>query len=100
MPDRFELEAEMDAPLVRLRKPRRDPIPRGHAAPLGTGPAGETCGSCGNLKLRRLSKVYYKCGLMKHAWTGGRASDVRTKDAACKHWTKALWSKKADRPLC
>ena len=59
---------------------------RGHAAPPGTGPAGETCKSCAHLTRKRMSKTYLKCGLMSAHWTGGGGTDVRASDAACKHW--------------
>ena len=61
---------------------------RGHAAPPGTGPAGETCGSCKNLVRRRMAKSYLKCALMRAAWTGGYGMDVRARDPACSKWAK------------
>lgn len=90
-PTRFELEAEMDLPLTKKRKKRKkrtSPVPRGHAYFPGTGPAGETCGSCKHLYRNRLAKTYLKCSLNKAKWTGGGASDVRARDAACKMWEK------------
>jgi hypothetical protein len=60
---------------------------RGHAARPGTGPKGETCGTCQHY--RRVlggNRHYLKCGLMKHAWTGGPGSDIRAKDPACGYW--------------
>lgn len=61
---------------------------RGHAARPGTGPEGETCGSCVHLERRKMSKTYLKCGMTKATWTGGGASDVRAKDPACSKWDK------------
>jgi hypothetical protein len=29
---------------------------------------------------------WFKCGLMRKHWTGGRGTDVRRKDAACRYW--------------
>ena len=85
MTDLFDqLQALRDAPMQA--KKRRLPTPSGHAWKPGTGPAGETCGSCKHLVHRRLAIVYLKCGANKAAWTGGRKSDVRAKDAACKKW--------------
>ena len=55
-------------------------------APIGTGPPGETCGSCANLYRREFSKTYLKCDLMRSAWTGGAATDVKARDAACAKW--------------
>lgn len=59
---------------------------RGHAARPGTGPKGETCGSCAHYTLRRLSKTYRKCALTKATWTGGPGSDIRARDPACSMW--------------
>ncbi len=67
-----------------------DPPPRyrkhGHVGPPGTGPKGETCGSCVHIHRRQMGKVYLKCGLNKDNWTGGGASDIRAGDPACNHW--------------
>lgn len=61
----------------------------GHIAPPGTGPAGETCGSCDH-KRRRLGVQghFLKCGLNEANWTGGYGTDIRAKDAACKMWLR------------
>lgn len=59
-----------------------------HAAPPGTGPAGETCGSCAHLCRKRMSKVYLKCWLTEKKWTCGGGTDVRAKDPACSKWEK------------
>ena len=58
----------------------------GHAALPGTGPKGETCGSCANLSRKQMSKAYLKCALMSACWTGGEYTDVRARDAACRLW--------------
>lgn len=76
-------------PDERRRMQQRGPKAAGYAAPPGTGPAGETCGSCGHLARRRFAKVYLKCGLMEAHWTGGTGTDVRAKSPACRNWTKA-----------
>lgn len=68
---------------------RGDPAPHGHAYHPGTGPAGETCGSCKHLYRNRMAKTYLKCELARAIWTGGRASDVRARDPACKKWESA-----------
>ena len=67
---------------------KRAPVMRGHAWKPGTGPAGETCGSCANLAHRRMSKIYLKCALMSATWTGGGATDVKARDAACDKWAR------------
>lgn len=84
-----DFEALNAAPPVGRRKKRRDPIPSGHAWAKGTGPEGETCGSCQHCVRKRLAKTYLKCGKNRAAWTGGRKSDIRAKDAACKFWEAA-----------
>ena len=60
----------------------------GHAWPPGTGPEGETCGSCKHLYRKLMSKTYLKCDLMQAVWTGGGGTDVQAKDPACKKWEK------------
>ena len=60
--------------------------PRGYYAPPGTGPAGESCGTCAHHVIRCLSKKYHKCALAHALWTGGRASDILVRAAACKGW--------------
>jgi len=68
------------------KKKRKDPLPRGHIMPPGTGAKGETCGSCEHLARKQMSKIYLKCELNRARWTGGRATDVRAKDQACSKW--------------
>jgi hypothetical protein len=58
----------------------------GHAAPPGTGPEGETCGSCEHLFRNSMARTYFKCLLRRSTWTGGFGTDVRVRDPACKHW--------------
>lgn len=58
----------------------------GHAAPPGSGPQGETCGSCRHLARKRMAKTYLKCALMQAIWTGGGGTDVRARDPACAKW--------------
>ncbi len=76
-------------PAERRRMQRRGTQAKGYAAWPGTGPAGETCGSCGHLARKRMAKVYLKCGLMEAHWTGGTGTDVRAGSPACRNWTKA-----------
>lgn len=58
----------------------------GYAAPPGSGPAGETCRSCKHLFRRQLAGTYLKCALMRPAWTGGGATDVKAGSPACSRW--------------
>ncbi len=61
--------------------------PKGYAGIPGTGPAGESCGSCAHLRCRRLAKNYHKCFLRQAHWTGGRGTDVLVRSPACSKWT-------------
>lgn len=61
---------------------------RGHVAPPGTGPEGETCGTCAHLFRKTLASTYLKCGLNEAKWTGGGKTDVRARDHACRMWEK------------
>jgi hypothetical protein len=65
---------------------RKTTVQRGHAWAPGTGPAGETCGSCAHIHRGRR---WFKCYRSRKRWTGGKATDVRARDAACKFWERA-----------
>lgn len=67
-------------------KKRREPIPAGYAASPGTGPTGETCGTCKHHVVKAMAKRYHKCGLMRACWTGGGKTDIRVKAPACLRW--------------
>jgi hypothetical protein len=69
---------------ITLNKPVL--TPSGYAEMPGSGPAGETCKSCRHLACRELAKRYYKCGLMRPVWTGGRGTDVLLRSPACRRW--------------
>lgn len=72
---------------VRRERARKYSRPRGHAAPPGSGPQGETCGSCANCyRTSTGSKAFHKCKLVKP--THGPATDVRKRDLACSRWVK------------
>ena len=83
--DLFGLDRAL-TPDERRKLTRRGPVPKGHAWTPGTGPADETCGSCTHLSRITFAKTYLKCWRNRPAWTAGRASDIRSKDAACKFW--------------
>lgn len=68
--------------LDKAKAPKR----RGHAAIPGTGPEGETCGSCRHIYRRQMAKTYIKCELTRSCWTGGGGTDVRARDPACSKW--------------
>lgn len=77
-----------DAERQRLKR-RASAQPRGYAAPIGAGPAGETCKSCTHARSSsyRSVKTYWKCALVKP--THGPGTDIRLKWAACARWEKA-----------
>lgn len=59
----------------------------GHAAPPGTGPDGETCGTCGHFSRRTVgSRQFAKCGLLTSHQTHGKNADILKTDAACAMW--------------
>jgi hypothetical protein len=60
-----------------------------HAAPVGTGPEGETCRNCRHYTRIEYGRVYLKCGLMRVYWTHGPGTDIRAKDAACRKFEPA-----------
>ena len=64
------------------------PVKKGYAAQPGTGPAGETCGSCRHKSRHEMANVWYKCELMRPYWTGGRGTDISTRSPACRRWEK------------
>ncbi len=69
-----------------MAKPGR-PKKTGHAAPPGSGPAGETCKSCAHYsRAAGGRRAYPKCGLMRHAWTHGPGSDIKASSPACNRW--------------
>lgn len=57
--------------------------PRGYAAAPGTGPAGETCGSCRHIWR---SRRFRKCELNRACWTHGPRSDILARAPACQRW--------------
>ncbi len=61
---------------------------RGYAASPGTGPAGETCGSCEHHHRNQMAKTYHKCALMRAIWTGGAKTDILVRSPACSKWEK------------
>lgn len=57
-----------------------------HAAEPGSGPEGQTYGSCACLMRKQLARAYLKCGRVHSRWTRGPGTDVRAKDPACSKW--------------
>jgi hypothetical protein len=74
------------AALAEQGKAGRSKLDRAHPYPVGTGPAGQTCGTCAKLCEIQYSKKYFKCRVIMAAWTHGPGTDIRKKDPACKCW--------------
>jgi hypothetical protein len=71
-------------------KKRSNTKAKGYAARPGTGPDGEKCKTCRHIFGNKMGsgRVFWKCSLMKHCWTGGRGSDVLVNSPACGKWEK------------
>jgi hypothetical protein len=67
---------------------RRLSIPRGHAAPPGTGPEGEKCKTCEHMVRHRYARTYFKCKLNEAKWTRGPKTDIKANSPACEKWEK------------
>jgi ribosomal protein L37AE/L43A len=61
---------------------------KGYADIPGTGPKGETCGTCAHHVIKRMAGTYHKCYLCANIWTGGGATDIKVRAAACSFWKK------------
>ena len=85
MKDLFGNKITVEQAKVIERKRRRKTLPNGNAAPRGSGPAGETCGSCEHAyRSGGHGQRYYKCRLVKP--TRGIGTDIRLKWLACSRW--------------
>lgn len=83
-PDLFDNLPDHAAP----DKPVRIKAKGLYAAMPGTGPAGETCGSCKHCH-RAGSGRYRKCELCRSKWTGGPGTDIKARSRACSKWEAA-----------
>lgn len=80
----------MRTELMHLPEPQRRFRRRGHAGQPGSGPAGKTCGDCLSLVPQGTwNRKWFKCALLRHAWTGGTGTDIRRRDFACQHFQAA-----------
>lgn len=91
-PDMLGGKAVPGSRLRRIRRTGKAPIARdGWADKPGTGPEGETCGSCTYCEAFHYAKRYYKCsGRAGRHWQGGRATDIRPLDPACSKWAPSV----------
>lgn len=61
----------------------------GYAAPPGTGPEDENCGTCRHsFRQHGGSRSYWKCGHEAGSVSHGEATDIRVGSPACRHWEK------------
>lgn len=75
------------APRAYASPSQFSPKPNGYAAAPGTGPSGESCGTCMHCRQRTArGKHFYKCARMAAAWGRDRASDIVLKSPACRHF--------------
>lgn len=81
MPDDL-FGAPIPDPPATKRKRKPTP-PKGGAHRAGSGPAGETCGTCANAA--RFGR-YAKCKLVRGRWTNGPGTDIRLRWPACSGW--------------
>ena len=70
-----------EAPVVKRGKHYVEPC--GYVDIPGTGPDGETCGSC-----RHYAGMsgWAKCDLNKPQWTHSRRTDILARSPACRKW--------------
>lgn len=96
--DLFGVETKQPEPVAPGVKTRRKTVPKGYAAPPGSGPDGETCRSCRHYAHKGGgAKSYPACGLMASSWTNGPGTDIKAKSPACRRWEKPLTSELAPR---
>jgi hypothetical protein len=72
-----------DTPYSERIKPKKK---TGYPYPPGTGPDGETCGTCKSFYRHELGKTYFKCMKIYRDWTHGPGTDIKFGSPACKLW--------------
>lgn len=86
----MDLFGHPDAPvktdIERKREQRRlRERPKGYAATPGSGPAGETCGTCAHCwRSNSGTRGYHKCKLIRP--TRGYGTDILKRSPACSRW--------------
>lgn len=88
MKDLFGNELTVEEAKSIEKKGKRRTVPKGNAAPIGSGPKGETCKTC-KYAYRTgtgYGKGFWKCKLVRP--TRGPGTDIRLKWAACSRWEK------------
>ena len=84
--DQTWLEAHPDVLAFAAQEKLRHPLDRAHPYPPGSGPPGQTCGTCAKLCVKECSRKYFKCHVLMKFWSCGPATDIRKKDLACMAW--------------
>lgn len=76
------------APILDLTAAERHGcVPKGYPRRPGSGPAGQTCGTCVYaIDIDYHGRCYYKCAIIKHRWTHGPGTDIKLKSPACELW--------------
>lgn len=74
--------------IMGLRRKKEWGKKNGYAYPPGSGPAGETCGTCEHCTATGTGGKYKKCELLRAVWTGGPGTDIKLSALACRKWTK------------
>jgi len=81
----FNLEGVPGGPAIA--RPATRPRKGGYAAPPGTGPEGQSCGTCGHYRrAHHQAGVFLKCGLLQHCWTHGPGTDIKAGSPSCRLW--------------
>lgn len=68
---------------------------QGYIATPGTGPKGETCGTCQHCWLMNGAKrSWYKCRLARATWSPSRTTDILVSSPACARFEAAEFPRK------
>ena len=85
-----EISVEEAREIERVGKKKRGQTkPNGYRFPPGSGPAGQTCGTCSHAyRTQHGNGLFWKCELVKP--TRGSGTDIRKKSPACSAWNRKL----------
>lgn len=82
----LERHPQVIAWLAGRKAPKGGASDRAHPYPPGSGPRGQSCGTCAKLCTREYRRKFFKCRVLMKHWTRTRATDVQLRDAACLAW--------------
>lgn len=82
MGDRMTTEQDL------FGQPIKEPVKysAGYFARPGSGPEGQTCGTCIHANGTGRAGKYKKCARMKRIWSHGAGTDIKLKSPACEGW--------------